>query len=344
VPFDREHWAWGTAEPRRSEHLGRECIFLETSTATVAGVELVDGAIEVELAVGPERGFHGVVWRMRDAENFDSFFVRPHQVGNPDAVQYTPVSNGISSWQLYHGPGFWAPVSFPLDDWFRIRVVYAGTYAEVYVAGLDEPALAIQELKRPVVSGRVGLMVGGPAIHVSRFAHGPAGVVPMRREPPPAEPALDGVIRAWWVSDPFAEAELGDDPALDPAVLAPRTWTYLPSEAAGLADLSRINGVREGRDTVFSRATIHSPRARVVRLDLGFSDRALVYLNGRALYRGDETYRSRDYRFLGSIGYWDTLYVELREGANELAVAVSEDFGGWGVQARFPDHAGLSFG
>jgi hypothetical protein len=76
-------------------------------------------------------------------------------------------------------------------------------------------------------------------------------------------------------------------------------------------------------------------------VDLGFSDRAVVYLNGRPLYRGDDTYRSRDYRFLGSIGWWDSVYLPLDAGDNELAIAVSETFGGWGVQARFPDVAGL---
>ena len=64
---------------------------------------------------------------------------------------------------------------------------------------------------------------------------------------------------------------------------------------------------------------------------------------GRALFRGDDAYRSRDYRFLGSIGWYDTLYVPLEAGDNELVVAVSEDFGGWGVQARFPDASGLAF-
>ncbi len=68
-----------------------------------------------------------------------------------------------------------------------------------------------------------------------------------------------------------------------------------------------------------------------------------MYLNGRALYRGDDTYRSRDYRFLGSIGYYDTLYLPLAEEDNELVAAVSEDFGGWGVQARFTDRADLAF-
>ena len=65
------------------------------------------------------------------------------------------------------------------------------------------------------------------------------------------------------------------------------------------------------------------------RLDFGFSDRVRVYLNGRLLFQGDDTYRSRDYRFLGSIGYFDALYLPLRKGENELLMAVSEDLGGW---------------
>ena len=89
--------------------------------------------IELDLAVGAARGFHGVVWRLFDDENFESFFVRPHQMGNPDAVQYTPVFNGVSAWQLYHGPGYWAPLTFPLGDWFTIRVAFEGSRAEVFV-------------------------------------------------------------------------------------------------------------------------------------------------------------------------------------------------------------------
>ena len=61
------------------------------------------------------------------------------------------------------------------------------------------------------------------------------------------------------------------------------------------------------------------------------------------LYRGDDSYRLRDYRFLGSIGWFDTVYLPLQAGPNELVLAVSETFGGWGVQARFPDAAALRF-
>jgi hypothetical protein len=100
LPLDDGRWDWDGTPPSFGEHLGRPCVELESPIATVAGLELENGTIELDLAVSAARGFHGVVWRRLDAENFESFFVRPHQVGNPDAVQYTPVSNGMSSWQL----------------------------------------------------------------------------------------------------------------------------------------------------------------------------------------------------------------------------------------------------
>jgi hypothetical protein len=302
----------------------------------------VDGALEVDLAVGPERGFHGVVRRMRDDENFESFFVRPHQVDNPDAVQYTPVFNEISGWQLYHGPGFWAPVAFPIGEWFRIRVVFSGARAEVYVGELAEPALTIRELKCPVEPGRIGVFVGGPGIRLSGFAYA-TGSISFRGVLPPSHSILDGTVPARWISDAFSEEALAGASSLDQVRLAERMWSRLPGEISGLADLSRVNGLRQGRNTVFARAVIRSARAQTKPLELGFSDRAVLFLNGRELYRGDHTYRSRDYRFLGSIGYFDTLYLPLDEGDNELVVAMSEDLGGWGIQARFPDPEGLGF-
>lgn len=76
--------------------------------------------------------------------------------------------------------------------------------------------------------------------------------------------------------------------------------------------------------------------ARSVTVSFGYSDRVRVYLKGRPLYRGDNGYRSRDYRYLGTIGLFDELVLPLRAGRNELTFAVSESFGGWGILARFP--------
>ena len=107
-------------------------------------------------------------------------------------------------------------------------------------------------------------------------------------------------------------------PQLAPDALAGRTWTRLAAEPSGLVNLAIANGIRDDRNTVWARTTIRADRARLLPMHLGFSDRVVVYLNGRALYAGDDTYRSRDYRFLGSIGWYDTVYLPLVEGANDL--------------------------
>jgi hypothetical protein len=260
--------------------------------------ELEDGTIELELGVARQRGFYGVVWRARDNENFESFYVRPHQVGNPDAVQYTPVFNGIPCWQLYHHEGFWAPVSFPLDDWFRIRVVFAGGQAEIYVGDLDAPAL-VSGLKLPAGPGRVGVLVGGEGVHLSEFSV--EQTASLQASLPPPAPPPEGVIRAWQVSDAFAEGEL------EGALADTRSWTPVDSEPSGLVNLARVQGIRDGRNTALARTRIDAREAETRVLTLGFCDRAIVYLNGRPVYRGDDTYRSRDYRFLGSIGWYDAL-------------------------------------
>ena len=62
-----------------------------------------------------------------------------------------------------------------------------------------------------------------------------------------------------------------------------------------------------------------------------------VYLNGQLIYTGDNTYMSRDYRYLGTIGLFDNVLLPLKPGKNELYIAVTEAFGGWGIMARLSD-------
>ena len=306
------------------------------AVVTLSDVELRDGVLEVELALPAERSFHGAVWRLQDDQNYESFFLRPHQVGNPDAIQYTPVFNGISAWQLYHGEGFWNNVVFPVGEWLRLRVAFADSVAEVRI---NDDVVLVSDLRRPPASGRIGLLVGGEALLCSELSYDLKrpllSAVPRERREPGA------AVLQWMISDPFAEKSL-PGPLLEAAFVSQRVWTALRAEPSGLVDLARAGGLADGRNTVLARVTLRSDREQRVQLELGFSDRATVFLNGAAIFRGDDAYRSRDYRFLGSIGWFDTLYLPLDEGDNEVVVAVSEDFGGWGLQARLREATGVS--
>ena len=56
MPFESERWTWLSGDVRPAQHLGRQCVEVENATATVADLELEDGAIE----------FHEVKGHMRD--------------------------------------------------------------------------------------------------------------------------------------------------------------------------------------------------------------------------------------------------------------------------------------
>ena len=133
-----------------------------------------------------------------------------------------------------------------------------------------------------------------------------------------------------------ANSTNGSRPALPP-------WTALESEPTGLANLSRVSVLTREANTVIAKVAVISDRAQTKTLAFGYSDRLRLVFNGRLLYIGNNGFRSRDYRYLGTIGYFDAVTLSLEKGTNELWFAVSESFGGWGVQAAFEDTDGLTF-
>jgi hypothetical protein len=341
IPFDDGRWEVRAREHRFEEHLGRPSLFIREGLATVRDLELTDGIIEFDIAFGPERGFMGGVWRLQEGGNGEEFYVRPHQSGKPDACQYTPILHGLTSWQLYHGEGYGASIDLPAGRWNTVRIVVAGDRAEIYVGDPETPAVVVGRLKRPPGPGKVGVNAHFAPAHYSRFRV-QRGTFPLRGTPAKPSPAPVGSIRTWEVSAPFAEEDLADRTEIDPARFADTGWRPLETEETGLANLASLGGPEEGADTVIARARLVSDRARRVLLRFGYSDRVRVFLDGALLYAGDNGYRTRDFRYLGTIGYFDTVPLSLREGTNELWLAVSESFGGWGVQAHLVAAQGVT--
>jgi hypothetical protein len=89
---------------------------------------------------------------------------------------------------------------------------------------------------------------------------------------------------------------------------------------------------------VYARTRIHSDRAQLKKLYIGYSDDVSVFLNGRILFRGRSAQNFRDPAFLGIVDPEnDAVYLPLRKGSNELMLAVSELGGGWGFICRIAD-------
>jgi hypothetical protein len=66
-------------------------------------------------------------------------------------------------------------------------------------------------------------------------------------------------------------------------------------------------------------------------------------LNGHILFTGNRTWLSRDPNFLGIVGVDnDAVYLDLKKGENELLLAVTETFGGWGFICKLGDMDGIT--
>ncbi len=317
-------------------HLDRDAMFLRQGSATVAELDFEYGTIEFDIAFGDARGFVGAKFHIDDAFNYEHFYLRPHQSGNPDASQYQPVVNGHAAWQLCYGERYANPRKHSFDSWQHVRLVVAPDGADVFVDD-TEPLLQV----RPLLRAKPG---GGVALTAS---HAPAWFANLRidtKTPPmltdeqrPIGPAPDGMITTWLVSEAFDEERLADD---DPTGPLGTTWSPVSATIRGIANLAEV-ATPGGPNTVVARTTITSEEERRVALDFGFSDRAAVYLDGQLLYRGTRNYAGPDYRFLGTVGLHDTVILPLTAGRHVLAIAVTEDFGGWGLTARLHPTPGV---
>lgn len=336
-PADSGAWAFDAQEAEVVDHLGERALRIRGGFALLPDVRLTDGLVEFDIAVPADRGFAGAAFRMQNRDNYEHFYIRPHQSRNPDANQYTPVINGISAWQLYHGEGFGAPVAYRYDEWMHVTIAFRGNQAEVFIDS-EQPVLSVDALRRAVAAGGVG--VGAANFAPAWFANVEVSPLPADYRFAPVErPAAatpPGTVTSWQVSAAFP-AE-----ALPERVKEETGWTVLAAEPTGITNLAGAPGVGPGQNTVVARLVLESKGRQTRALHFGYSDAVTVYLNGVPLYRGDNTYQSRDYRYLGTIGLFDTVYLPLEKGTNDLRFAVTEAFGGWGIMARFPDGDGIS--
>jgi glyoxylase-like metal-dependent hydrolase (beta-lactamase superfamily II) len=333
VPFDDERWQIEAAEHEIVDYLGQQALKIKGGSALLPELDVKNGLVEFDVAISEERGFAGLVFRRQDDANYENFYIRPHQSGNPDANQYQPVFNGVASWQLYHGPAYAAPVEYRYNEWMPVKILFAGNQADVYIDS-DEPVLHIDDLRRTDMGGAIGLNSADfSAVHFANFRY--TRLANAYEFPPaPEVSASDDTVMTWQVSDTFSADSLQGIAQLNESHMAERTWRSLEAEPTGIANLAQVQGIGEGGDTAFAMITMTADEAETRQLSLGYSDSAAVYLNGVLIYKGDNTYRSRDYRYLGTIGLFDNVALPLKKGENELCIAVTEAFGGWGVMGQ----------
>lgn len=350
VPPDSPRWDFeGEAKP--AEYLGRKCLHLDGGAAVLKDFEMRDGVIDVDVATPAKRGFFGLQFRIvNDGASAEWVYLRQHKSGLPDAVQYTPVLNTGANWQIYNGPGFTGSVDIQREAWFHLRLEVTGAQAKLFVKDMDKPALVMNDLKSGVQKGQVALHVLTGETYFSNFEVRTTPDTPWERRLPPMPP---GTLTRWSVSPSYdALARNLEQP---PSESAEIPWQDVEAEPPGFVVLYRYREAphlqvsfasdflkrlepQPGMKLIYARTTIESDSDQVKKLYIGYSDDVSVFLNGKILYRGRSAQNFRDPGFLGIVNPEnDAVYLPLKNGNNELMLAVSELGGGWGFVCRLVD-------
>jgi hypothetical protein len=352
IPPDSPRWELeGQAKP--AEYQGRKCLFLDGGAAILKDFEMRDGVLDVDVATPASRGFFGFDVRIdADGKNYEEIYLRQHKSGLPDAMQYTPVLNTGRNWQLYNGPGFTGAVDIPKDIWFHLRLKVTGAQARLFVKDMDKPALVMDDLKSGVQKGQVALYVLTGATYFSNFEVRTTPDAPWERHLP-AMPA--NTLAKWSLSPSYDALARNLERPLSPQERDTIKWQDVEAEAPGFVviyryreaphprvtfqgDFSKRLEPQPGMKVVYARTNISSDRDQVKKLLLGYSDDVSVFLNGKILYRGRSAQGFRDPGFLGIVNPEnDAVYLPLKEGSNELMLAVSELGGGWGFICQLVD-------
>ena len=340
IPIDSIHWNVQARNHRFEHYKGKDAVFIDKGLATLRDSTFINGTIEFDIFLTEVQAFPGIRFRAEDGDKMESFFLRPHLSGKPDANQAAPVIGGLTAWQLYFGQAYSFQYSYNFDDWTHIKIVVNNQQAQVYMDYAEKPNLS-WNLKHDPFDGKIGIGGSFAPMYYANFSmdksnHEIVDFNVIEKE------VIPNLIQEWSISDMFNEADLANPDSIQ-YVIQNRTWdgvvTVEETNAANISTVKTLYG-SEG-NTVFAKIEVISEKKQIKHFEFGYSDRCVVVFNGQPLYFGNNKWRSRDYRYLGTVGLFDGVFLDLKKGKNTILIAISEDFGGWAVTGKFSDQDGI---
>lgn len=314
-----------------TEHLGHNAFM---GTGAITNANFKNGIIEFNMCVTGARSYPGIFFRVQSANDYEHIYIRPHRAGlYPDAVQYTPCSNGIGSWQLFNGEGYTSPVSVNKDEWFPVRVEILNDQARVIVNGTT--VLKIHDLYQETMPG--GISLNSPANGSAFFSDlRYTETEDLEFSAPPVPDLSIGIISDWQISQAYSTLDISLEQTPESQNLHDIQWQQVRADDNGLVNIGKYLS-RQGRapDVVFCKTNLMAEKDTMMELKYGYSDAIVLFLNNQVLAYGSSGYTERDPSFLGIVGLFDGVYLPLKKGNNELILAVAENFGGWGFMCQW---------
>jgi hypothetical protein len=343
IAMTADHWQTKeNAEFLRQLGFYHGLMRLNSGNAVLKDITFSNGTIEFDVnTIG--RGAPGIAFRQQDERNFELLYLRPDPAcpAFRACIQYAPQTHGVLLWDLF--PQYQARAPLRENGWNHIKMVVSGRRMNVFVNDAVSPTMEVARLEGDAMKG--GLRLQGPGTFANLV------ITPDAVEGLSPEPARDplegdrGLVRNWRLSN-FSALPNGKDPIYNEMPGASQEWKAISTERNGLVNLSREYGLplEQNRAVAWLKTTIASDKAQTKKVAVGWTRELWVFVNGKLVY-ADKNFFDQE----GARKFPDgrcslengTFTLPLEAGDNEVAVAVANNFFGWGLMMRLGDPEGV---
>jgi hypothetical protein len=344
ISMTAEHWQTKeNAEFLRQLGFYHGLMRLNSGDAALKDITFSDGTIEFDVnTIG--RGAPGIAFRQQDEGNFELLYFRPDPScpAFQACMQYAPQTHGVLLWDLF--PQYQTRAPLRDNGWNHIKMVVSGRRMNVFVNDALSPTLQVTSLEGDTTKG--GLRLQGPGTFANMV------ITPDAVEGLAPQPASDprdgdrGLVRNWHLSS-FSVLPNGKNPEYNEMPAASQEWKTIRTERNGLVNLSRVYGrplPEPNRAVAWLKTTISSDRKQTKRVDIGWTRELWVFVNGQLVYADKNLFEVEDARKAPDARCSlenGSFPLPLEAGDNEVAVAIANNFFGWGMMLRLADPDGL---
>lgn len=310
----------------------RETLVLKGGRVTVKNEKFTNGTLEVDVYANSKRSFAGITFRKQN-NDMEEVYMRMHKSKQVDALQYTPIFNNESNWQLYKE--YQAQVIFKNKGWNALRIEVTNNRAEVFVNNVK--MMSIDHLRTDNIIGEVGLFaLFGNRFSNFRITHNNAVETVEKSNPTPTD---NNIIAKWNITKakPYKEGTLIFDDFLK------EKYTTVTTEKSGLLTISKYvkksssgNFEQNKANYIVASTTIEADADETKLFSFDYSDKIMVFINGKAVFKGNNAFRAKGLQYTGHIDInTNKLYLPLKKGKNIIHCVVIDKANGWGLIAKW---------
>lgn len=358
IPMTPAQWVTNGDVLFQHDPTQQDVIVVNKGYAELKHTNFSNGTIEFDTKFVGSR-ITGITFRQHE-DVAEALYFRPSAdcAVSEECIQYMPTAHHLFEWDLYGQ--YQTHASINPEGWNHIKLVLSAARMHVFINGARSPTLAVGTLVGGFPDGSIRLHGPASYAHLSIAPNAVDGL-PAVASNDPAKSDLR-YVRHWFASTPFVmpsrmDATLQENTGINPVYSSmPKedaSWKLIAPDPGGLINLTRWYGDAQTGQAIagiWLKTTINSDHDQIKHVDIGWTREVWVFVNGKLAFQSKNLYgvngasKEPGGRLSLANGSFD---LPLHKGANQVAVAIDDNFGGgeqhfgWGLEMRLVNTDGI---